>query len=177
MRNNYNQLYFVLPCHIFAENNYFLQDLISYIVLSKCVWLAWIHVELMWKPRKLEGGVGSLFLPMCNGIAVVAILMFMYGGWFIVPLDCFGTNSANYCCCAFTKQCNKRIRNINSCRNDNRGFSCDVISSQFCKSSYSRPPCWFPLYMEVYWKIQQNLLLLFIKFIPQYQTTSEWQEY
>ena len=26
-----------------------------------------------------------------------------------------------------------------------RGFSCDVISSQFCKSSYSRPPCWFPI--------------------------------
>ena len=25
-----------------------------------------------------------------------------------------------------------------------RGFSCDVISSQFCKSSYLRPPCWFP---------------------------------
>ena len=25
-----------------------------------------------------------------------------------------------------------------------RGFSCDVISRQFCKSSYSRPPCWFP---------------------------------
>ena len=24
------------------------------------------------------------------------------------------------------------------------GFSCGVISSQFCKSSYSRPPCWFP---------------------------------
>ena len=26
----------------------------------------------------------------------------------------------------------------------NRGFSCDVISSQFCKSSYSESPCWFP---------------------------------
>ena len=26
----------------------------------------------------------------------------------------------------------------------NRGFSCDVISSQFCKSSYSGLPCWFP---------------------------------
>ena len=25
----------------------------------------------------------------------------------------------------------------------NRGFSCDVISSQFCKSSFSQPPCWF----------------------------------
>ena len=25
-----------------------------------------------------------------------------------------------------------------------RGISCDVISSQFCESSYSRPPCWFP---------------------------------
>ena len=39
-----------------------------------------------------------------------------------------------------------------------RGFSCDFISSQFCKSSYSRPPCWFPLYMERYRKIQQNFL-------------------
>ena len=28
---------------------------------------------------------------------------------------------------------------------NNRGFSCDVISSQFCKSSYLRPPCWFPV--------------------------------
>ena len=26
----------------------------------------------------------------------------------------------------------------------NRGFSCDVIANKFCKSSYSRPPCWFP---------------------------------
>ena len=26
----------------------------------------------------------------------------------------------------------------------NRGFSCEIISIQFCKSSYSRPPCWFP---------------------------------
>ena len=25
-----------------------------------------------------------------------------------------------------------------------RGFSCDVISCQFCKSSYLRPTCWFP---------------------------------
>ena len=24
-----------------------------------------------------------------------------------------------------------------------RGVSCDVISSRICKSSYSRPPCWF----------------------------------
>ena len=27
---------------------------------------------------------------------------------------------------------------------DHRGFSYEVISSQFCKSSYSQPPCWFP---------------------------------
>ena len=33
-----------------------------------------------------------------------------------------------------------------------RGFSCDVISNQFCKSSYLGPPCWFPLYTELYWK-------------------------
>ena len=28
---------------------------------------------------------------------------------------------------------------------DNRGFTCDIISSRFCKTSYLRPPCWFPL--------------------------------
>ena len=32
----------------------------------------------------------------------------------------------------------------------NRGFSCDIILSQFCKSSYLRPPCWFPYSMEQY---------------------------
>ena len=31
-------------------------------------------------------------------------------------------------------------RNV-ACRK--RRFSCDVISSQFCKLSYPRPPCWF----------------------------------
>ena len=44
----------------------------------------------------------------------------------------------------------------------NRGFSCDVISSQFCKPSYSQPPCWFPLSMAWYRKTQQNVALLFI---------------
>ena len=39
---------------------------------------------------------------------------------------------------------------------DHRGFSCDVILSQFCKSSYSWLPCWFPLRMVWYWKTQQN---------------------
>ena len=43
-----------------------------------------------------------------------------------------------------------------------RGLICDVISSQFCKSSYLWPPCWFPLYMARYWKIQQIVPLLFI---------------
>ena len=58
----------------------------------------------------------------------------------------------------------------------NRGVSCDVISSQFCKSSYSRLPCWFPLSMVRYRKTQQNVpLLLFIYFIPQYQNYIEWQ--
>ena len=35
-----------------------------------------------------------------------------------------------------------------------RGFSCDVISSRFCKSSHFRPPCWFPLCMVQYRKIE-----------------------
>ena len=39
-----------------------------------------------------------------------------------------------------------------------RRFSCDIISSQFCKSSYWQPPFWFPLYMERYCKIQQYVL-------------------
>ena len=57
----------------------------------------------------------------------------------------------------------KKSTAVTLCRpreNTYRGFSCDVISSQFCKSSYSRLPCWFPLYMEQYWKIQQNVPLL-----------------
>ena len=33
-----------------------------------------------------------------------------------------------------------------------KGFSCDVISSLFCKSSHFRPPCWFPLPVVWYWK-------------------------
>ena len=33
----------------------------------------------------------------------------------------------------------------------NRGFSCDLISSQFCKLSCSQSPCCFHLYMERYW--------------------------
>ena len=45
-----------------------------------------------------------------------------------------------------------------------RGFSCDVISSQFCKSSYSQLPCWFPLSIARYRKIQQNVPLLFCLF-------------
>ena len=43
-----------------------------------------------------------------------------------------------------------------------RGFSCDVISSQFCKSSYSRPPCWFPVTTVRYWKTQPNVPELLI---------------
>ena len=30
----------------------------------------------------------------------------------------------------------------------NRGFSCDVIISKFCRSSYLRPPCCFPFPVE-----------------------------
>ena len=43
-----------------------------------------------------------------------------------------------------------------------RGFICDVISNQFCKSSYLLAPSWFPLRTRRYWKIQQNVPLLFI---------------
>ena len=38
-----------------------------------------------------------------------------------------------------------------------RGFSCEVITSQFYKSSYLRPPCWFPPRTGGYWKTQQNV--------------------
>ena len=38
----------------------------------------------------------------------------------------------------------------------NRGFSCDVISSQICNSLYTRPPCWLSLSMARYRKTQQN---------------------
>ena len=41
------------------------------------------------------------------------------------------------------------------------GFSGDVITSQFCKSSYSWPPCWFPFSMARHRKTQQNVLLGF----------------
>ena len=58
----------------------------------------------------------------------------------------------------------------------NRGFSCDMISSKFCKSC-SRLPYWFPLRMGQHWEKQQNVALLFINFIPHYQITSMWQEY
>ena len=42
-----------------------------------------------------------------------------------------------------------------------RGFSSDVISSQFCKSLYLLPPCLFPLSMAWYRKKQQNVQLRF----------------
>ena len=57
------------------------------------------------------------------------------------------------------------------------GFSCDVISSKFCKSSYPRLPCWFPVHTGRYWEKQQNVPLFFMYFIPHYQITTEWQEY
>ena len=43
-----------------------------------------------------------------------------------------------------------------------RGFSCDIISSIFFKSSYRRPPCWFPLGMGRYWEKQQNVIFSFV---------------
>ena len=48
-----------------------------------------------------------------------------------------------------------------------RGFSCDVISSQLCKSSYSLPLWPFPLYMEQYCEI-------IIKKISQYFVFSSY---
>ena len=66
-----------------------------------------------------------------------------------------GANTAFY----YTK-CNYESKIV--CTQYNRGLSCDVISSQFCKSSYLHPPCWFPLSMAQYGKIQQTVLLLFI---------------
>ena len=54
----------------------------------------------------------------------------------------------------------------------NRVFSCDVISSWFCKSSHLRPPCWFPLRMVRYRKTQENVKTF--EFIPQYQNNIEW---
>ena len=51
----------------------------------------------------------------------------------------------------------------------NRGFSCDIISSKFCKSSYSRPPCWFPVCMRRHWEKQQNIpYLIFSAYLPNY---------
>ena len=38
----------------------------------------------------------------------------------------------------------------------NRGFPFDVISSQFFKSSYSRPPCWFPFAWPVIGKYNKT---------------------
>ena len=88
------------------------------------------------------------------------------------------------CYLAYSKKCSYRCVQISDCewgwikcsilmdkwfqmKNCSRRFSCDVISSQFCKSSYSRPPCWFPRITVRYWKIQPNVPELFIWFISQ----------
>ena len=57
------------------------------------------------------------------------------------------------------------------------GFSCDVISSQFLQVIILVTAMLVSSCMEQYWKIQQNVPLLFILFIPQYQITTKWQEY
>ena len=52
-----------------------------------------------------------------------------------------------------------------------RGFSCDVISSQFCKSSNSRPPCWFPFAWTGIGKYNKSLVTFYsvhITIIPNY---------
>ena len=57
-----------------------------------------------------------------------------------------------------------------------RGFSCDVISSQFCKSSYSRLPCWFPLSMERHRK-HNKMSCYFYSVHTTIPYLTEWQEY
>ena len=59
-----------------------------------------------------------------------------------------------------------------------RRFSYEFISSQFCKSWYLWPSCWwFPSFPVWYWKTKWNVPELFISFISWYETTTEWQEY
>ena len=56
-----------------------------------------------------------------------------------------------------------------------RAFSCDVISSQFCTSSYLRPPCWFPLSMARYGKTKQKCPVTFYLVhttVPNYNTVT-----
>ena len=46
------------------------------------------------------------------------------------------------------------------------GFHVTSHLSQFCKSSYLRPPsCWFPFSTVCYWKTQQNVPEFFILLI------------
>ena len=52
--------------------------------------------------------------PLCNGIALVAILTITYGGWVIVPLDCFGGNRANYRFHTFTTRWDKHLGDIST---------------------------------------------------------------
>ena len=68
------------------------------------------------------------------------------------------------------------FRQCTSPHQNDRRFSCDIISSRFCKSLHFRPSCWFPLRMVRYRKTQENVPKLLIKFIPQYQNYIEWQE-
>ena len=46
--------------------------------------------------------------------------------------------------------CQNKSKKYSIISDNYRGFSCDVISSKFCKSSYPWPPCWFPF--ARYWK-------------------------
>ena len=48
-----------------------------------------------------------------------------------------------------------------------KGFSCEITSSQFCKSLYSRMPCWFPLYTERFNKMSSYFYLVYTT-IPNY---------
>ena len=57
-----------------------------------------------------------------------------------------------------------------------KGFWCDVISSQFCKSSYSRPQCWFPVTTGRYKEIQQSVPVCLVHItIPNYKRVTKLQ--
>ena len=52
-------------------------------------------------PRNLKGGNRSSFWPPCKVMTVVTIMEATWGGWVILPVDCFGTHSENLHCHVF----------------------------------------------------------------------------
>ena len=83
-----------------------------------------------------------------------------YQKWFLIPekfwcdLVWSGLVQGNK---RFWLPCRSLIQYKWSPLQTNRGFSCDVTSSKFCKSSFSRLPCWFPVHLWWYWEKQQNV--------------------